>query len=102
MSEIEIDVKAMIFDDPEFCHDYSNWCGYFRIENELWCGLYPNQNYLEKINRGNWLQAKKHDECKTSWQEAGALKKIKDLVNNQQESPPEFSRTVDDHFYDLI
>jgi hypothetical protein len=69
MTEIEIDVKAKIFDDPDYCNsDYRigerTRCWYLIGS---WCNLFPskeNGNQLIKQNAGHHIKC---DQCKEAW-----------------------------------
>lgn len=47
------------------------------------------------------MRRKKCPQCKEAWKKAKALEKINHLIKNQKVLEPEFSKTVDNHFFDL-
>lgn len=72
MTEIEIDVKANIFDDPEYCAmhagDATQYCRHY---NRGECGIFE-QNPIEneKVNS----EPIKSKQCKDSWSQAKGTK----------------------------
>jgi hypothetical protein len=62
MSEIEIDIKAKIFDDPEYCEtkNGSYCCPYIKYVDEGYCELFRYSL------RGSAV--KKCQQCKEAWQ----------------------------------
>jgi len=89
MSEIEIDVKVKIFDDPEYCNKNSVFkCGFLDLKENN-CLLYPIfdevygevENGLENYFDGKENPAVKCPECKEAYQKALKEKKVKKCSN---------------------
>lgn len=82
MSEIKINVKAKIFDDPEYCEDYVGKCEHLNDGRKDYCTLFC-------VDVWHMMLYRKCPECKKVWQNA------KDASD-----PSKIQQRIDDDFFD--
>lgn len=95
--------ELMIFDDPEYCHDDKAECPRMgdNYESASCCFFLDKDNDpVDLYYDWDAKLFKKLPQCKEAYQKAKALTSIKNLVDNQQDLPPEFSKSVDKLFRD--